>query len=738
MKIQGIKGNQTGYQFGTFRGVFLPSILTILGVVMYLRFGWVLGNVGLLKTILIVTLATSITSLTGLALSSLATNAKVGPGGAYFLISRSFGLEPGAAVGLPLFLAQALGISFYIAGFAESVAQVRSGMSPQLIGVITLLGLGVIAYISADLALKAQLWVLAAIIFSLLMFFLGRAPEASTSVTLTELPTRYGFWAVFAVFFPAVTGIEAGISMSGDLKNPSRSLPLGTFLAIGTGFLVYLAIPVFLSLHGISEQMLMENSLIMRDVALWGHAIIIGLWGASLSSAMGAMLGAPRTLQALAVDRILPPFLARSYGKKSDPRVATVVTFSIALAGILLGDLNVIAPVLSMFFLTSYGALNLAAGIESLIASPSWRPKFKVPWQVNIVGAVACFAVMFKINALAAAIALLVTLGIYYWMTKRIQEVRWGDVRFGLVQTVLQLSLKLASDTRRGIQTWKPDVHTWKPNILVLSRLPKPAKLLIQFADAAARGSFLSVGTVLTEPSVTPNRIENAHGLVQKSLEDAGVEAQIQVVHAPDLFTGMRSLATTYGFGSLKPNTMLVGYGDKVKGQPGYLDVLQTIMRMKRNLILLRDFDEEMSKGKRIDIWRRGSSPNTGLMLTLAYLLTQSESWKDARLVIKTLLPKEAEVNASQEELQRLIMPDRLHAEVEIVFGDTGRDFCEMYNSSKDADLVFLGLRVPGEEETADEYREYFQGFMDDTAGFPPCAYIAAGESIDFDQIFWD
>lgn len=387
-----------GYQFGTFQGVFTPSILTILGVIMFLRFGWVLGNVGLPLTLLIVTMATSITFLTGLSLSATATNMKVGGGGAYYLISRSLGLEVGAAIGVPLFFAQALGIAFYISGFAESIVDVVDvtpliehlpfAITPiRFISVVTLLVLTVIATVSADLALKTQLLILAMIAASLVSFFAGGTPSETFIDADTLIPARLGFWAVFAVFFPAVTGIEAGIAMSGDLKNPAKSLPRGTIAAVVTGYVVYMTIPVFLSWVIRDERVLLLRPLIMADIARWGRLILLGVWAATLSSALGALLGAPRTLQALSRDKVLPRFIGRGFGKNNDPRTATACSFLVALVAILLGDLNLIAPILTMFFLTSYGLINLSAGLEGLIESPTWRPQFRFPWWGSLLGA---------------------------------------------------------------------------------------------------------------------------------------------------------------------------------------------------------------------------------------------------------------------------------------------------------------------------------------------------------------
>jgi len=416
-----------GYAFGTFKGVYTPSVLTIFGVIMYLRFGWVLGNVGLAGTLLIVTIATSITFFTTLSLSALATNMKVGTGGAYYIISRSLGLEAGVAIGLPLFFARAFGVAFYIAGFSEALMSVVNplpmldpAITAKLVSVATLVGLTALAYFSADLALKVQFFIFMAIGASLVSFFMGTPESASLMLEPgTMVPLKLGFWAVFAVFFPAVTGIEAGLGLSGDLKNPAKSLPLGTMAAVATGYLVYMVLPVFISAKVQNTDILLVDLNIMGTIARWSILIVVGVFAASLSSALGSLLGAPRMLQALANDRVIPRFIGRGFGKdKADPRIATAISFAVALAAVLLGDLNLIAPILSMFFLMSYGLLNLSAGLEGLIESPSWRPKFRVPSWVSLLGAVSCFAVMLMINAGSTIMACLI-IGVVFYLVKR-------------------------------------------------------------------------------------------------------------------------------------------------------------------------------------------------------------------------------------------------------------------------------------------------------------------------------
>jgi solute carrier family 12 sodium/potassium/chloride transporter 2 len=374
---------------GTFAGVYTPSILTILGVIMYLRFGWVVGNVGLQGTLLIVTIATSITFLTGLSISEIATDRVVRVGGAYYMISRSLGIETGGAVGIPLYFAQTLSVALYTIGFAESVALTFPSLNQRMVALVTTLLVAFLAIKSARLAIRAQYFIMAAIVLSLLSFIFGK-PLNGIEMDLWALPVNpeENFWGVFAVFFPAVTGITAGVNMSGDLKNPSRSIPIGTMAAIATGYVIYMILPIFLAWRA-DPRSLIDNQLIMKEIAVWGGAILMGVWGATLSSAIGSILGAPRVLQALARDGVLPrplKFLGAGSGADDEPRVGTIVTLAIALIAVAVGDLNLIAPVLTMFFLTTYLVLNAAAGIETFLRSPSFRPTFWVHWAWSLSG----------------------------------------------------------------------------------------------------------------------------------------------------------------------------------------------------------------------------------------------------------------------------------------------------------------------------------------------------------------
>jgi amino acid transporter len=734
---------KSGYRFGTIKGVFTPSILTILGVIMYLRLGWVLGNKGLAGTLLIITVATAITFLTGLSLAALATNMKVGGGGAYYIISRSLGLESGAAVGLPLYLAQAMGIAFYISGFAEAFTSVYPQWSAREVGLATLAALGVIAWISANLALRVQYLVMALIGASLVSFFAGGMPDPAVLVPAGQVPKALPFWAVFAVFFPAVTGIEAGIAMSGDLRDPGRSLPLGTIGAVLTGYVVYVAIALFLAFTVADRGVLLTDPLIMEKVARWGRIILYGVWAASLSSAMGALLGAPRTLQALGKDGVLPSAIGRGQGKRNEPRTAIAITFLIALGGVLLGGINVIAPVLSMFFLTSYGILNLSAGLEELISTPSWRPRFRVPAAVSL----GCFAAMLMINAGATFAAGLVSATVYYFMKKRSIQARWGDMRFAaLMFGAREIIYSLAGR--------KHDERTWKPNILVLSGSPVGRWYLVEFADAISQGrSFVTLVTLVPEAIWTAERAESIASSVREYLKKRNVRAFVKTLASDEPLFGAQQIVRTYGFGPIVPNTILVGETEKEENFREFARLVQMVYRSRRNLIVMRERrhegdGEEWKDGERrlgpheekekerIDVWWKGRSHNIGFILALALLIRRSPGWAGARLNIRMVVESSEEAVEYEKRLETFVEKERLRAETVTIMRE-GRDVYDIIRSSSEgADLLLLGIRVPGEDETPEEYSEYYSRLLDMTRGLPPTALLMAAEQVDFWRIF--
>lgn len=725
----------TGYQFGTFKGVFTPSILTILGIIMYLRFGWVLGNVGLFKTLLIVLIATSITFLTGLSISALATNMRVGGGGTYFIISRSLGLEAGAAVSLPLFFAQALGIAFYIAGFSESIVALFPFLSITVVSIITLIGLTILSYISADLALRSQFLILAMVAASLISFFMGVDNPSLAEPVSRTIPPIQPFWVVFAVFFPAVTGIEAGVAMSGDLKKPERALPYGTLAAIIISFIVYMSIPIFLYFVVENKNHLLTHPFIMKDVARWGSLVVLGVWGASISSALGALLGAPRTLQALARDKVVPQFIGRGFGPGKDPRIALCISCIIALIAIFAGNLNVIAPILTMFFLTAYGILNLSAALEGLIGSPSWRPKFFVHWGWSLVGAALCFMTMFMINPGATFIALIVSLCVYIIMKKRQISTSWSDMRYGILMLILYFVI-------HRLEKRRPDEKTWRPNILALCGPPSTRWHLIELADAiASKRGLLTVSTILTSDSDKPSadRIENLRDTIRSYLHENEVQALINVHPANNLLQGAMEMVRAYGFGSVAPNTVLIGETEKEELFEEYAKFIRLVHKQRRNLLIVRRGEFQVSTHRKLfmDVLWRGKQQNAGLMLAIAHMIISSGTWEKSALILKTIVTDANEVGDAHKRLEEFIKAQRLEAKSAVIVNTPGQDvFKTIEDNIHDTNLVFIGMRPPYDEETDENYSHYYRTLLEKTKNYPATVMVLSSQDIEFSRMF--
>jgi len=716
-------------KFGALKGVFVPSILTILGVILFLRLGWVVGQAGLAATLFIITLASTITLLTGLSISSTATNTKLGAGGSYFLISRCFGIEPGAAVGLPLYVAQALGITFYVVGFAESLQLLFPELPITIVAFGTLVILTAVTFFSSDLALKMQMFILLAIVLALASFFLGTPIEAS-SIDPTEVIRGFGFWSIFAVFFPAVTGIEAGVSMSGDLENPRKSLPIGTLGAVIVGYVFYILSAIMMAYFA-DADVLISNSLIMTQVALVPGLIYIGLWGATISSAMGALLGAPRTMQALAKDRILPRFLAKGTKVGNDPQRATIVSFVIASFGLLLGDLNAIAEVLSMFFLTSYGALNLVAGLEGMIDNPSWRPTFRISWALSFVGAFLCFGAMFMINSGASFVALGLVILIYFVMRKRNVKSNYSDIRSGLISY-------FARSFIYKLDRLPKDARNWRPNFLILSGSPTSRFHLIDIAYSISHNrGFMTIASIITDPSIDFLKIEQMQQTVRAFLDKKNIRALIKFTRSYKISEGAKGLIETYGVGTVSPNTIVLGDSAHIERTDDFIKIIKTAYQAEKNVIIIKDSaDTQDSKdkgGNSIDVWWRGTKGNVNLMLTLAYMLKTSGKWMSAQLTLKSISDSQEARSGVEENLSEFLEKSRIPASQNVYVKSETDAFELMEKSSSNSDIVFMGIKPPTDDE---DFRAYYLNLMEKTKNFKTTVFVLEAEKVSFFDIF--
>jgi len=655
--------------FGTFGGVFVPNILTILGVIMYLRLGWVVGNAGLRDTLVILLVANLITLLSAVSISIISTNMNVRVGGVYYMISRSLGQEAGGSIGIPLYLAQALGIGLYVVGFTESVNRLFPDLDPLMIRLSTLTVLAVLALISSRIVIKVQYIILSVVAISIASFFLGKAPDFSAMHLSSEYSAGYDFWSVFAVFFPAVTGILSGVSMSGDLRDPAKSIPRGTLISVLTGGIVYLLMAVWFSVTARPEELIADNTVII-SIARWAPLIYAGIWGATLSSALASLLAAPRTMQALGKDGILFRVMGRGRGRQNEPLIATLATFLIVAFVMYIGDLNSIAPILTMFFLITYGSVNIIAFIESIIRRPGFRPTFKAHWIFPLLGAIGCLWVMFVINILACILGFSFVI-ILYLLLKRAQIQRnWGDVRIGIWSAVIQYSFLKLKEAR-----YHP--RNWRPNILLLGDGKIIREQLLKIAAALTRRSgFISIINIYPEGETDPDTMKRNDHELQEYLKKTKITAFHRNIKGTKNKSSKMIAVQTHGFGEYTHNTAIMEWPEmeqssllgKNKELKEQFELVRFNNEMNISSILINTKKEHYDLGySKIDLWWDPEQDNGSFMLLLAHLIATGIAKETAKITIKTVVLGE-KASSTRLLLEELIKKSRIRANIHVIY----------------------------------------------------------------------
>lgn len=697
---------------GTFEGVFMPSFLTIMGVIIFLRMGFVMGNAGLLQGMIIILLANSISVITSLSVSAIATNIRVEGGGAYYLISRSLGSEFGGPIGLILFFSQAVSVAFYIIGFTEIFVAMIPVLEPAaaVIEVAVCIGLFFCASANIDWAAKMQFWILVFLGLGLVSFLIGGLIHFDSTILHANRGSAYlprlSFWSVFAIFFPAITGFTQGVNLSGDLKKPEKSIPLGTLTAVGASFVLYLAFG-FLVAGSTSRHALLGNLSIMRDVSVLPFLVDVGVICATLSSALTSFLGAPRILQALSRDNVFPliKFFAVGYGPSQTPRRATFLTFVVAMICLLKGNLNAIAPIVTMCFLLAYGLMNYATFVEDFGNNPSFRPRFRFfHWRASLAGAVLCVLFMLFIHALAAVVALLLISLLYLFVDRTVKETSWGDAKRGFYFSKIKEYLLRLRDEPFHLKNWRPQM-------VVFSGRPdhRLAMVNIGLWLEAGRGmltlAHIVPGTVADRVEIRKNEIAS----LQSFIVQHRLPVFWEVLVAPDYLQGVETLVQCHSVNGIKPNTVLLRWAEQKEKKDTFIRIIRSFEFLNKNIVLLHGEENlfragSVKEGKRVrdfvlDVWWRGEK-NGNLMLLLAYLWTQNPECRKSRIRLLRLVESEEGRQKNIEHLKALVDQSRIEADVNVIVSD--KPWREaVAEHSRSTDVVFLGLGVPkvGEEE---------------------------------------
>ncbi|KAA3630943.1 MAG: amino acid permease [Bacteroidetes bacterium] len=696
-----MKTNDQLKTFGTFGGVFTPTLLTILGVIMYLRLGWVVGNAGLLGAWLIITLSFLITLATALSMSSITTNIRIGAGGAYAIISQSLGLEVGGSLGIPRYVSQGLAVTMYIFGFREGWLSIFPDHHPFIIDLIVFAVIYAIAYKSADLAIKTQYIIMAIIFASLVVIVLAAyfGSMQESTVDVLKWGTFRGsaennfsgsnFWLVFAVFFPAATGIMAGANMSGELKDPRKSIPVGTLWAIGVSFVIYMGLAFWVA-RSASDDELLTNYNVMIDKSFFPPLVIAGVLGATFSSALASMVGSSRILYAMGKHGVLPgsEWLGNT-DKTGQPRNAMFITGAMVFLAMLLRDLNAIAPLVTLFFLITYAMLNVVVIIEQKLGLISFRPIFPVPRWIPWVGLITSIFAMFIINPTLSLISLVLVVAVYGILTQKKLVTPFEDVRSGLFISFAEWAAKHTSSITHRQE------RAWKPNLLVPVTNQNSIKGVFFFLQNIAfpKGSIKLLGINSDNTNIEFNK--NIDEL-SKAFQHRGVFSSWTVIRTDDFANGVNFANQAYKGSFFRPNIVFLNMLDRPSLERDFLDIIAESTRLKIGvMVYFQHLKSGLGQRQVINIWIRNRAPywkiswdigNLDLSILVAYKL--KKNWA-ARIRLVTVVDNEEQEQQAANFMAKLIDLARLpKTETMIQVGK----FDKFILKAPDADLNIFGL----------------------------------------------
>jgi len=735
-------------KFGTFAGVFTPSILTILGLVMFLRAGFVIGHSGIYGALLILGIAKLITTLTGISISAIATNTEVKGGGVYYLISRTLGPEFGGTIALTLFLANALSIPFYLLGFTEAVCRTFPFLDEYfaVIAFTVFVAVSLFSFKGAAVILKAQFFILIILGLSIAAFMIGAAVKFDPAIFWQNVSTAdpdflkdiggmpvVPFWVLFAIYFPAATGILTGVNMSGDLKAPSRSIPRGTLAAIFAGLVIYAAQIVLVG-GAVERQALLESPYFSLIQLGWifGFLVVLGVFAATLSNALGSILGAPRVLQALAQDKLLKPVnMFAKVTKKGEPRraliLSIILTFLVIYAARNGGDgqaLNMVASIVAMLFLWSYGTINLAAFMESFGRNPSFRPRFKFfHWSAALAGALISFGVTFVINFKAAALAAVFFAAIYLYVQKYVMSASFGDGRRGFYYSRTR-------DNLLTISSLPAHSKNWRPTIVAFSGSPSSRLALIKYSHWLSSGRGIMTVAAFIKGSLSELIEKRAEAVASfnEFLSRNDIKAFPEVLVTPDFGVGMSHFLQANSLGPIKPNLAIFGWSNDESNAQDFLNSIHTAasLNMSVGLICGKYLPDPAQRRntRRIDIWWRGMR-NGSLMVILAYLISLNSEWSGVKIRILRVVNSSEERTRAYGELKQLIEAARMDIAVEIIFSeDNFPNLLRKHSAS--ATVVFMGFQVDAGTDAL-RFQDSYGGLL---AGMPATILIqSTGEA---------
>ncbi|KAJ5080454.1 solute carrier family 12 [Anaeramoeba ignava] len=656
------KSKPTKNKLTTFGGVYSTVLESIVSLIYFLRFGWVLGESGLLEMFAMLALAYIVVGFTVLSISAIATNGRMGVGGAYYMVSRSLGPEFGGAVGILFFFANITASALYCLGFTEAFMDLfgwdqSNSKHVLLISSIVLFVKFCLSLIGARMFSRAIIFLLFPLTISVSVSMISlffRKPHSISGYSGWSLETfkhnilpdyvpdplhvmkTVNFRTVFGIFFPSLTGILAGTNMSGDLKNPGKSIPKGTLLALLTAAILYFIL-IFQLAFTIERSELQQNYFILSHDCLIPYVVRIGILSVTFSSGLGALIGSSRILQSLASDNLIPilSFFKKGSIKGNEPRRAVIFGWIIAQLLLFMGNINIIAPYTSQFFLATYGIINFACFIHHSLGAPNFRPMFKKFNSITaLIGALICFAAMFFVGYITAIVAFVVLALVIIYINYKGTPSPWGYISQSLIfHQVRKYMLKM--DMK------KEHIKFWRPQFLLLIDQPHLPLPLLDFINNLKKGGLYIIGNIFHssfDEDKTIQGLQSRRSALYEVIKLTKIKAFPQVLFSQNFRAGAQSLMLSSGIGEMKPNTIILDI-------PNSSTLIEDITLIDSDELDINDIEQNKSQKKNMN---KGQSEHISINDESPYKFKSKKEKK--QFYIQSQLDKLIEIFETSDE----------------------------------------------------------------------------------------
>ena len=571
----------------------------------------------------------------------------------------------------------------------------------------------------ANLGVKALYYVVAILAVSLLFFFLGNTEHANQSgfnLVNAQMRNMNDFFKVFAIVFPAFTGMTAGVGLSGDLKDPGKSIPRGTTVATILGMIIYFFISYKLALSASPED-LINDQFVMSKIAIWGVFIIpLGLAASTISSALGSVMVAPRTLQALSTDRSFPlniinKWLSRGRESDNEPINASVVTCFIALIFVALGNVNAVAEIISMFFMVTYGSICLISFLNHFGSSPSYRPSFKSKWYLSLAGFFTSVWIMFKINLPYAIISILIMIGLYIYINS-FHKYRKGLVSI-FANSIFQINRNLQIYLQKKSST---KTHTeWRPSAICISKhsfeRDNVFRLLNWIAYKYGFGTYLHRIEGYYSKSTYNQSIKELSQLIKNEEKDNYV--YIDTIISPSYTTAIAQSIQIPGIAGMENNMVIFEFDNDNPDELGHIvDNFSLVKAGNFDVCILASSRKPIHYKNGIHVWiKTTDEENANLMILLSFIILGHPDWKKGSIKIFAFC-KANEAKDVRRKMKDLVISGRLPItfhNIEIIIQDENVSPKTLINEySSDAGLTIIGFR---EESVSYEEGKIFTSY---------------------------